>query len=159
MPKIFLSRRAALFTFAATLGIGLRASISLAQNTSIRVVKDPNCGCCDAWIEILARDGFTASVELFDFDALQAHKVASGVPAEMISCHTAHVEGYIIEGHVPPADIRRLLTERLEAIGLSVPSMPSGSPGMGPESEREGYTVHLIRKDGSTKVYATYGAA
>ena len=138
MPKIFLSRRAALFTFAATLGIGLRASISLAESTSIRVVKDPNCGCCDAWIEILARDGFTASVELLDFDALQAHKVASGVPAEMISCHTAHVDGYVIEGHVPPADIRRLLTERPEAIGLSVPGMPSGSPGRASGCEASG---------------------
>ena len=159
MPKIVLSRRAALFTFAATLGISLRASISSAESTSIRVVKDPNCGCCDAWIEILARDGFKASIELLDFDSLQAHKVASGVSAEMTSCHTAHLDGYIIEGHVPPADIRRLMAERPEAIGLSVPGMPYGSPGMGPESEREGYAVHLIRKDGSTKIYANYDAA
>lgn len=159
MTNIILSRRTVLFTFAATLGIGLRPSTSSAENTSIRVVKDPNCGCCDAWIEILAGDGFVASIELLDFDALQAHKVASGIPVEMASCHTAHVEGYVIEGHVPPSDIRRLLAERPEAIGLSVPGMPYGSPGMGPEIEREAYAVHLIRKDGSTEVFATYDAA
>ena len=128
MTNIILSRRTVLFTFAATLGIGLRPSTSSAENTSIRVVKDPNCGCCDAWIEILAGDGFVASIELLDFDALQAHKVASGIPVEMASCHTAHVEGYVIEGHVPPSDIRRLLAERPEAIGCPCPACLTARP-------------------------------
>ncbi|MCA8881810.1 MAG: hypothetical protein KDA73_18075 [Rhodobacteraceae bacterium] len=80
-------------------------------------------------------------------------------PQEMISCHTGRIEGYIIEGHVPVADIRRLLEERPDAVGLAVPGMPYGSPGMGPESEREAYEVFLIRRDGSTEVYANYSAA
>jgi hypothetical protein len=122
------------------------------------VVKDPNCGCCAAWIDILEAEGFVAEVELLDFDALQAHKVSSGIPAGMVSCHTAHVDGYVIEGHVPPTDIRRLLAERPDAIGLSVPGMPYGSPGMGPESQRETYSVQLIRRDGSAEVFTTYDA-
>ena len=80
-------------------------------------------------------------------------------PQEMISCHTGRIEGYMIEGHVPVADIRRLLEERPDAVGLAVPGMPYGSPGMGPESEREAYEVFLIRRDGSNEVYASYSAA
>ena len=68
-------------------------------------------------------------------------------------------EGYVLEGHVPVADIKRLLEERPDAFGLSVPGMPWGSPGMGPEDEREEYSVHLLRRDGTTEIYATYGAA
>ncbi len=96
---------------------------------------------------------------MLEIDALHAQKVASGIPADMVSCHTAHVEGYVIEGHVPPAEIRRLLAERADALGLSVLGMPYGSPGMGPETEREAYVVHLIRKDGTTEVFASYDAA
>ena len=77
----------------------------------------------------------------------------------MASCHTADVEGYVIEGHVPVADIRRLLDERPDAIGLAVPGMPYGSPGMGPESHREAYDVFLIRRDGTTEVFTSYAAA
>lgn len=77
----------------------------------------------------------------------------------MVSCHTAHLDGYVIEGHVPPADIPRLMVERPDAIGLSVPGMPYGSPGMWPEDAREAYAVYLIRKDGSTEVFTSYEAA
>lgn len=159
MTPSLITRRATLLSLAATMGIALRPTFALAAATAIRVVKDPNCGCCAAWIQILEAEGFAASVELLEQDALQAHKAESGIPASMVSCHTAHVDGYVIEGHVPPADIRRLLTERPEAIGLSVPGMPFGSPGMGPESEREAYEVQLIRRDGSTEVFTTYDAA
>lgn len=101
-------------------------------------------------------DGFAGSVQLLDFDALQAFKVASGIPEGMASCHTAHVDGYAIEKHVPAADIRRLLTERPDAVGLSVSGMPYGSPGMGQEAEREAYIVYLIRRDGRVEPYASY---
>lgn len=159
MTAYALTRRAALLAFSATALAGLLPGLVRAAQPSIRVVKDPNCGCCTAWVEILEADGFSAEVELLDYDALQAHKTASGIPDAMVSCHTAHVEGYVIEGHVPPADIRRLLAERPEAIGLSVPGMPYGSPGMGPESAREAYAVYLIRKDGSTEMFSSYEAA
>ena len=154
-----LTRRATILGLATTLGIALRPATGFAAPTAIRVVKDPTCGCCDAWIEILAADGFAASVDLLDYDDLQAHKIASGIPADMFSCHTAHVDGYVIEGHVPPVEIRRLLAERPDAIGLLVPGMPYGSPGMGLESKREAYSVHLIRSDGRIEVFASYDAA
>lgn len=154
-----LSRRSALVSLAATLaGLGLRPALAQTA-TPIRVAKDPNCGCCGAWVEILESQGFAATIEEMEPGALQDHKLASGIPAAMASCHTAHVEGYAIEGHVPPADIRRLLAERPEAIGLAVPGMPWGSPGMGPEAEREAYEVHLIRRDGTTEVFTSYAAA
>lgn len=154
------SRRSALVSLAATLAtLGLRPAFAEAALTPIRVAKDPNCGCCGAWVEILENEGFVATIEEMEAGLLQDHKLASGIPAEMGSCHTAHVEGYVIEGHVPPADIRRLLAERPDAVGLAVPGMPWGSPGMGPETEREAYEVHLIRRDGTTEVFTSYAAA
>lgn len=154
-----LTRRATFFVIAAGIAVGLRPAATYATTTAIRVAKDPTCGCCNAWVEIIEAAGFAATVDLLDYDGLQAHKIDSGVPESLASCHTAHVEGYVIEGHVPPADIRRLLSERPDAVGLSVPGMPSGSPGMGPETAREAYIVYLIRRDGSAEVFATYDAA
>tara|TARA_B100002003_G_scaffold90839_2_gene84843 strand:+ start:11432 stop:11737 length:306 start_codon:yes stop_codon:yes gene_type:complete len=90
---------------------------------------------------------------------LARHKFANGIPQEMVSCHTGEIDGYFIEGHVPPADIRRLLEERPDALGLAVPGMPYGSPGMGPEQGREAYNVFLIRRDRSTEVYTSYDEA
>lgn len=98
------------------------------------------------------------TTELADGAALMRFKMENGIPEAMASCHTARVEGYLIEGHVPVADIRRLLDERPDAVGLSVPGMPWGSPGMGPESEREAYDVHLIHRDGGTTVFSSYVA-
>lgn len=135
-------------------------SISRAQpGPAIHVLKDPNCGCCAAWIEILEEEGFRVTTESSFGTDLIRQKLARGIPQEMVSCHTADVEGYAIEGHVPRADIRRLLFERPDAVGLAVPGMPYGSPGMGPESRREAYDVHLIRPDGSTEVFTHYEAA
>jgi hypothetical protein len=159
MQHVTVTRRATLFAIAAGLTLNFRPAAADAAPTAIRVAKDPNCGCCTAWVEIIEADGFFPTIELLDYDALQAHKVASGIPDTMASCHTAHVEGYVVEGHVPPADIRRLIAERPDAVGLSVPGMPYGSPGMGPETERETYIVYLIRRDGSTEVFTTYDAA
>jgi hypothetical protein len=126
---------------------------------AIHVLKDPNCGCCTAWIEILKENGFTVTTERSFGTLLVQHKLENGIPQNMTSCHTGEVEGYMIEGHVPVADIRKLLAERPDAVGLAVPGMPYGSPGMGPEDEREAYDVFLIRKDGSTEVFTSYEAA
>ncbi|MFH0255165.1 DUF411 domain-containing protein [Roseovarius aquimarinus] len=125
----------------------------------IHVLKDRNCGCCGAWVEILSADGFDVSTENSFGTLLTRHKIDAGIPDAMMSCHTGEIEGYFIEGHVPPADIRRLLAERPDAIGLAVPGMPYGSPGMGPEDQREAYDVFLIRRDGSTEVFSSYDAA
>ena len=135
------------------------ASIAQDSAPAIHVVKDNNCGCCTAWVEVLRDAGFTVTTEASMGTLLIRHKLENGIPQEMHSCHTGKIEGYMIEGHVPPADIRRLLDERPDAVGLAVPGMPYGSPGMGPESEREAYDVFLIRKDGSSEVFASYDAA
>ncbi len=146
------------------LGIGV-AGLSMsfpayaASQPLVQVVKDPTCGCCGSWIAIMSDEGFEMEVQDAPYEELVRLKTQSGISEEMASCHTAHVDGYVIEGHVPPADIRRLLNERPDAIGLSVPGMPWGAPGMGPDSERDAYSVFLIRKDGATEVFTHYKAA
>ena len=125
---------------------------------SIHVMKDPNCGCCSAWIEILENEGFAVTTERSMGTLLIKYKQDNGIPQKMAACHTGKIDGYMIEGHVPPADIRNLLAERPDAIGLAVPGMPYGSPGMGPESERDAYDVYLIARDGSSEVFSSYDA-
>ena len=94
----------------------------------ITVVKDPGCGCCNLWVAHLKKAGFTATVT--ESSAIAALKDSKGVPKGARSCHTGTVGGYVIEGHVPADDIKRLLKERPAVAGLAVPGMPSGSPGM-----------------------------
>ncbi|WP_372886457.1 DUF411 domain-containing protein [Shimia sp.] len=151
-------RRLFLLGLAAS-GVSLATPALATTRPLIRVLKDPDCGCCGSWIDILKRDGFEMQVTNTSWEALSRYKAANGIPDEMVSCHTGLVEGYLIEGHVPAADIRRLLSNRPDAVGLSVPGMPYGSPGMGPESEREGYSVFLIKRNGRSEVFNTYGAA
>ncbi len=104
------------------------------------------------------RAGFEMEVLNARREDLLKFKAANGISEDMASCHTAKVEGYTIEGHVPPVDVRRLLTQRPDAVGLSVPGMPYGSPGMGPESERDAYSVFLILKNGGHDVFSDYEA-
>ncbi|WP_424944808.1 DUF411 domain-containing protein [Aliiroseovarius crassostreae] len=152
-----LTRRRFLATALA--GPAITTLPTFASPPVLHVRKDPGCGCCGAWIEIMQAHGFDASVENMGYDALYRFKLANGITEDLMSCHTADIGGYLIEGHVPPADVKRLLAERPDAIGLTVPGMPYGSPGMGPESEREAYDVLLMRKDGQTEVFAHYAAA
>lgn len=158
MSRPVLTRRDALLS---ALSLATLAALPARAQAlpAVHVAKDPNCGCCTDWIDILEAAGFPVTVEEMEPDALRRLKAGLGVSPQMASCHTAKVEGYVLEGHVPVADIKRLLEERPDAFGLSVPGMPWGSPGMGPEDEREEYSVHLLRRDGTTEVYATYGAA
>lgn len=159
MTQDILSRRAILIGGAALLALPPRGSAAQMAGPAIHVMKDPNCGCCSAWIEILESDGFAVTTEHSLGTLLMRYKLDNGIPQEMVSCHTGRIEGYMIEGHVPAADIRRLLDERPDAVGLAVPGMPYGSPGMGPESQREAYVVYLIRRDGTTEPFTSYEAA
>jgi len=154
-----LTRRSFLITGSALLSV--RAVPTLAQTPAqaIHVLKDPSCGCCTTWAEILVSEGFAVTTEDSSGADLFAFKLDHGIPQAMVSCHTGEIEGYMIEGHVPPADIRRLLAQRLDAIGLAVPGMPYGSPGMGPENDRQAYEVFLIGRDGSTAVFSRYAAS
>jgi hypothetical protein len=122
-------------------------------NTNVDVYKSPTCGCCGKWVEHLRGDGFSVRVnEIADVDAFRAR---AGVPAALAACHTALIDGYVVEGHVPAADIRKLLAERPKALGLAVPGMPAGSPGMdNPHAPR--YDVLLFQLDGTTRVYHSY---
>lgn len=122
----------------------------------VSVYKSPTCGCCSEWVKHLERNGF--KVETHEVDNLNAIKTEAGIPAGMGSCHTAKVGGYFVEGHVPAEDVKRLLTEKPDALGLTVPGMPIGSPGMEVEGvDPEPYDVHLVARDGSTSVYAHHG--
>lgn len=154
-----MTRRGLLASAASLAAVTPFASVAQGTAPAIHVLKDNNCGCCTAWAEILRDAGFTVTTEASYGTLLIRHKLENDIPQEMHSCHTGEIEGYMIEGHVPPADIRRLLAERPAAIGLAVPGMPYGSPGMGPEDERDAYDVFLVLKDGSTKVFTSYAAA
>ena len=123
------------------------------QAQPVTVYKSPSCGCCAKWVEYLAADGFdVTTVERAD---VQPIKQAHGVPPRLQSCHTAVIDGYVIEGHVPARDIRRLLNERPNVIGLSAPGMPPMSPGMGSIEPRD-YDVLSFDGDGGVAVYSRY---
>lgn len=133
--------------------LALLACAQAAAQT-IEVTKSPYCGCCAQWVEHLRANGFTVRVtDTEDLDPV-AHE--HGVPDALRSCHTATVEGYVIEGHVPAADIRRLLAERPDAAGLAVPGMPIGSPGMEQGDRRQPYATLLFRRDGGQQVFARH---
>jgi hypothetical protein len=154
-----MQRRSLLTAAAAALAGWATAPLANPAPTDkprVQVWKDPNCGCCKDWMAHLEREGFR--VEVFD-TGNTAVRQRLGLPMKYASCHTALVGGYVIEGHVNAPDIRRLLAEKPQALGLAVPGMPVGSPGMdGPAygDRRDPYDVLLVQKDGSNRVYASY---
>ena len=132
------------------------APAALAGPLPLTVYKTASCGCCKGWIAIMARAGYRPKVEVVE-DVTPLNK-RYGVPFELSSCHLATVGGYVTVGHVPPADIARLLKERPKALGLTVPGMPIGSPGMEmPDGRREAYATLLLLPDGKTRVFAQHG--
>jgi hypothetical protein len=144
---------AALFALTLTTGAAAPSVNPAREQTKITVYKDPTCGCCKNWIEHLLKHGY--SVDTKDTPAMADVKRALGVPEALTSCHTAVVNGYLIEGHVPAADIARLLKQKPKIAGLAVPGMPMGAPGMeGPTSQH--YQVLSFDKSGKTRVFATY---
>jgi hypothetical protein len=135
---------------------GLPLAAAAAPAVPVEVWKDPNCGCCQDWVAHLQASGF--QVKVHD-TGNEAARTRLGVAGKYGSCHTALVGGYAIEGHVPAREIHRLLKEKPKAIGLSVPGMPVGSPGMdGPAygKRKDPYNVMLLSRDGSASVYQNY---
>jgi hypothetical protein len=119
----------------------------------VTVYKTPTCGCCTNWVEHLRDEGF--AVETVDQPDLSPVKTEHGVPGALQSCHTAVVDGYVIEGHVPAEDIRKLLAERPAVTGIAVPGMPMGSPGMeGPYSDP--YEVFTFDRTGPLEIFAAH---
>lgn len=134
----------------------LPVSKALAEEIPIEVFKTNGCGCCLSWMEHLEENDFSPTGQDMLSGLLMRLKRDNGVPQRMVSCHTALVDGYVIEGHVPADDIRRLMEERPDVVGLAVPGMPLGSPGMDQGRRREAYDVFLIHNDGSTEVFSSY---
>ena len=157
--KLQLSRRHFLICTSSSVVFHTSGVYGADGLLNIHVVKNPQCGCCDAWIEILLEKGFSVTMENRPSDLLTKFKIESGIPNNMIACHTAKIDGYFIEGHVPPSDIKRLIAERPNALGLAVPGMPYGSPGMGPEEKRESYSVYIIKTDKTSEVFKHYPKA
>ena len=145
---------------AATVKGVVSTTASATTDSVLRVVhvhKSPTCGCCSKWVEHMREQGF--QVRTTDTQDLTQFKRNHGVPAALESCHTALVAGYVLEGHVPAADIKRLLEERPALAGLAVAGMPIGSPGMEvPGTAAQPYEVIAFRNDGRTDVFAKHGS-
>ena len=127
--------------------------LAIGASNAIEVWKSPACGCCAEWVKHLQANGFAVKVNDVGNAAARARLK---LPAKLGSCHTAEIAGYGIEGHVPAAEIKRLVSERPNAIGLAVPGMPVGSPGMEDGSSRDPYDVLLIDRAGNARVYKSY---
>jgi hypothetical protein len=141
------------FVVALMGSIGFGAQRSTAP--VVEVYKTPACGCCGKWVELLRADGFT--VRVTDLDSLAKIKSTNGVPGVLQSCHTATVGNYVVEGHVPVKEIRRLLKERPAVAGIAVAGMPIGSPGMEVGDVKQPYNVMAFDKQGGSRVFASYG--
>ena len=151
--KILASIAAFAAVALTTAAVRVRAHETDAKKPTITVYKDPNCGCCKNWIQYLVKHGY--KVDAKDTPDLQSVKQTLGVPDKLASCHTAVVNGYLIEGHVSAEDIDRLLAQKPKIAGLAVPGMPASSPGMdGPRTRA--YQVMAFDKTGKTSVYSTH---
>lgn len=155
------NRRHSLGLLAAIAATACLPALAAPGKTPLEVWKDPNCGCCQDWVALMEKAGFAVTVHDTGNNAVRAKL---GLPQRLGSCHTALVGGYLLEGHVPPADVRKLLKDKPKALGIVVPGMPVGSPGMdGPEygGRKDPYDVLLVTKnlmggDVSTTVFTSY---
>lgn len=138
---------------AAICLLGAMAPAIADELPAVTVWKSQWCGCCGNWVAHMQDAGFNVTVK--NTEELDTVKKLAGIPDKLQSCHTASVGGYKIEGHVPAADIKRLLAARPPVIGLAVPGMPSGSPGM-ENGERDPYDVLAFTRDGTTKVFSSH---
>ena len=142
--------------FVAGTQLVLSGNVFAKARPLVEVWKDPDCGCCKDWVEHLVKSGFDVKVNETGNNAARS---ALGIPANLGSCHTAKVDGYAFEGHVPAKEMKRILRERPKAVGLAVPGMPVGSPGMDGaiyKGRKDPYDVLLVLQDQSTSVYQSY---
>ena len=154
-------RKAVLSVFVTTVLIGAFAAASAQQKpvssrTPIVVYKTPTCGCCSMWVEHMRQNGFQPTVHDVSAEQVRAVSKAAGLRDEGTSCHTAKVGSYIVEGHVPAADVQRMLKEKPAIAGIAAPGMPVGSPGMEVGGRKDPYTVIAFTKDGKSSVFAKH---
>ncbi|WP_183251638.1 DUF411 domain-containing protein [Brevundimonas basaltis] len=155
MPQI---NRRLLIGSAAGLALTGSARAQGRGSRQLAVYKSPTCGCCDGWVVHMRQAGFTAAVHVVADPGTVRR--ARGLPDALASCHTGVIGGYAIEGHVPAADVVRLLAERPEAVGLTVPRMPMGSPGMEtPDGRKAPFDTLLVLRSGETRVFARHNRA
>ena len=128
-----------------------------AKAAEVKVYKSPYCGCCGAWVDNLRTSGLNVVVHEMEDVTPIARK--AGVPDDARSCHTALVDGYFVEGHVPALDIRKLLRERPKARGIAVPGMPIGSPGMEQGDRKDAFATLIVDRAGATRVFARHNQA
>ncbi len=133
------------------LSLGFMPLAASAEET-ITVYKSPTCGCCKGWEDHMRANGF--KVKSIDTNDVVKHKKEAGLPQKLYACHTAHVAGYVVEGHVPAIAVKRLLAEKPAVTGIAVPGMPMGSPGMGGKKER--YAVRTFDKSGKVTIFSTH---
>lgn len=143
-----------MFLQVATLSM-VAPLLTHAAAPKMTVYKTPACGCCGKWVDHMEANGFDVTVH--DVSSTAPYRRQYGIPDQLQSCHTAVVNGYAIEGHVPASDVKRLITEKPKARGIVVPGMPMGSPGM-EGSRTDSYSVILLREDGKQTVYRLYKA-
>lgn len=151
-----MNRQRRTLVLGAASAVALPLATRAAKLPTVEVWKSPTCGCCKEWVKHLEQNGF--AVRVHDEGNTDARSRLH-MPTALGSCHTAQVGGYAIEGHVPAREVLRLLRERPAAVGLAVPAMPLGSPGMdGPEygGRKTPYDVLLVLRDGSHRVYQPY---
>ena len=151
-----MSRRSALIEILAATSLAVLPHTASANTLpKLAVYRNPGCGCCEGWVQHMRAAGFEVTIE--DDPDLDARRASLKIPAELASCHIALADGYAFEGHIPAPDILKFLNERpAGAIGLIVPGMPAGSPGMGPEGSGGPYDVFLLTADAAPTVYATH---
>jgi hypothetical protein len=148
-----MKQRTLAMLFGASLSFGPALASAEAEH-NIHVYKSPTCGCCTDWVKHLEDNGF--EVEVSEVDNVTPVKIKAGLTPALASCHTAFINDYVIEGHVPADDIKRLLSQAPQALGLSVPGMPVGSPGMEMGDRKDPYQVLLFNKNGQTRVFAEH---
>lgn len=153
-----ISRRVVLEQSLAAWAVAVLAqpltALARAETKQLTVWKTPTCGCCGGWVTHLRKSGF--DVVINDVNDTAPIRKKFGLLDKFGSCHTARLNGYVIEGHVPAQELNRLLAERPVALGLAVPGMPMGSPGMEVGSTRDAYSVLLVLSDGSSRIYQSY---
>ncbi|MDB5929265.1 MAG: metal-binding protein [Polaromonas sp.] len=150
-----VARRPLLLALLGAVGLALpHTARAAASPKQITVWKTPTCGCCKEWVSHLNKNGFKATVNDVEDTAPMRQKL--GLPEKYGACHTALLQGYVVEGHVPARELRRLLREKPKAVGLAVLGMPAGSPGMEMGERRDAYDVLLVLADGSARVYQSY---
>ncbi len=149
-----MNRRHFLKSASALSALAVVPVLAAPKLPELEVFKSPFCGCCGSWIEYMKAAGFPVKVTAVTDTTLTRKRL--GLPDRFASCHTSTIAGYVLEGHVPAAEVKRLLAMKPKALGLAVPGMPQSSPGMDAPGNKDPYQVVLVNRDGQSSVFATY---